>query len=453
MSQDKLIIVFAKPLYLSQIGKPLGDFSYKKLAKFCNCFKMTFLYQSNTSDFVEKGERMRSQLMKLLPVAAVIIALTGCNKAEESTAVGGNAATPAAANGGDIVKIGHAGPLTGGIAHLGKDNENGARLAVEEINAQGLEINGKKVTLELVAEDDAGDPKTGTAVAQKLVDAGVVGVVGHLNSGVSIPASAIYNKANIVEISPSSTNPEYTAQGFKSTYRVVATDAQQGPALANYATKTLQAKTVAIVDDATAYGKGLADEFEKTVKASGATIVAREATNDKATDFKSILTKLKGKNPDVIMYGGMDATGGPFAKQAAELGLKAKLVGGDGICTDKLAELAGDAVNNIVCSEAGLAISKMEQGTAFAEKFKKRFGNDIQIYAPFTYDAVHVIVDAMKRANSTEAAKILEKMPETNLKGVIGNIAFDNKGDMKEAMITLYNYANKKKTVLDVVKM
>jgi branched-chain amino acid transport system substrate-binding protein len=403
-----------------------------------------------------KGERMRLQLMKLLPVVAATMVLVGCGEkqAENTSAADPAAATTAApAAGGEVVKIGHAGPLTGGIAHLGKDNENGARLAVEEINAAGLEIGGKKVTLELVAEDDAGDPKTGTAVAQKLVDAKVVGVVGHLNSGVSIPASSIYNKASIVQISPSSTNPEYTAQGFKTTYRVVATDAQQGPALANYATKTLQAKTIAIVDDATAYGKGLADEFEKTAKANGATIVAREATNDKATDFKAILTKLKGKNPDVIMYGGMDATGGPFAKQSTELGLKAKVVGGDGICTDKLSELAGDSVSNIVCSEAGLAISKMEKGTEFADKYKKRFGSDIQIYAPFTYDAVNVIVDAMKRANSTEPAKILEKMPETNLKGIIGDIAFDQKGDMKTASITLYNYTDKKKTVLDVVKM
>ncbi len=396
---------------------------------------------------------MRLQLMKLLPVAAAIMVLAGCGeKTSENTPAAATTAV-ASASGAEVVKIGHAGPLTGGIAHLGKDNENGARLAVEEINAAGLEIGGKKVTLELVAEDDAGDPKTGTAVAQKLVDAKVVGVVGHLNSGVSIPASAIYNKAGIVQISPSSTNPEYTAQGFKTTYRVVATDAQQGPALANYATKTLQAKTIAIVDDATAYGKGLADEFEKTAKANGASIVAREATNDKATDFKAILTKLKSKNPDVIMYGGMDATGGPFAKQAKELGLKSKLVGGDGICTDKLSELAGDSVGNIVCSEAGLAISKMEKGTEFADKYKKRFGTEIQIYAPFTYDSVNVIVDAMKRANSTDSAKILEKMPETNLKGIIGDIAFDQKGDMKTASITLYNYTDKKKTVLDVVKM
>ena len=401
---------------------------------------------------------MQIKFAKVLPLAAAVALVAACGKNEEKPAdqAAAPAATsaPAAAAGGEtVVKIGHAAPLTGGIAHLGKDNENGARLAVEEANKDGLTIDGKKIKLELVGEDDAGDPKTGTAVAQKLVDEHVVAVVGHLNSGVSIPASKIYSDAGIVQISPSSTNPDYTKQGFKTTYRVVATDAQQGPALANYAAKTLGAKTVAIVDDATAYGKGLADEFEKTAKAGGVNVVAREATNDKATDFKAILTKIKGKKPDVIMYGGMDATGGPFAKQAKELGITAKIVGGDGVCTDKVAELAGDAIDNIVCSEAGLALSKMEKGADFEKKYQARFNTPVQIYAPFTYDAVNVIIDAMKRANSTDPAKILAAMPATNYNGVIGNIAFDAKGDLKEGSITLYNYKDKKKSVLDVVKM
>lgn len=401
---------------------------------------------------------MQIKFAKVLPLAAAVALVAACGKNEEKPAnqAAAPAATsaPAAAAGGEtVVKIGHAAPLTGGIAHLGKDNENGARLAVEEANKEGLTIDGKKIKLELVGEDDAGDPKTGTAVAQKLVDEHVVAVVGHLNSGVSIPDSKIYSDAGIVQISPSSTNPDYTKQGFKTTYRVVATDAQQGPALANYAAKTLGAKTVAIVDDATAYGKGLADEFEKTAKADGVNVVAREATNDKATDFKAILTKIKGKKPDVIMYGGMDATGGPFAKQAKELGITAKIVGGDGVCTDKVAELAGDAIDNIVCSEAGLALSKMEKGADFEKKYQARFNTPVQIYAPFTYDAVNVIIDAMKRANSTDAAKILAAMPATNYNGVIGNIAFDDKGDLKQGSITLYNYKDKKKSVLDVVKM
>jgi branched-chain amino acid transport system substrate-binding protein len=378
-----------------------------------------------------------------LSVAALI--LTACGK-------GGDKAAAVPADGVEV-KIGHVAPLTGPIAHLGKDNENGARLALEEINKAGLTIDGKKVVLTLVPEDDAEDPKTATQVAQKLVDAKVVGVVGHLNSGTSIPASKIYSDAGITQISPSSTNPDYTKQGFKTTYRLVATDAQQGPALGNYVANTLKAKTVAIIDDSTQYGKGLADEFEKTVKAAGLKVVTREASNNKATDFKAILTKVKGSKPDVIMYGGMDATGGPLAKQATELGIKAKIVGGDGMCTEKLIELAGEAVVNVTCSEAGKALSKMAQGADFQKRYKERFNSDVQIYAPFTYDAVYVLVDAMKRANSTDPAKILVAMPDTKMNGLIGNIAFDSKGDMKEGVITLYDFKDKKKTVLDVINM
>jgi len=378
-----------------------------------------------------------------LSVAALI--LTACGK-------GGDKAAAVPADGIEV-KIGHVAPLTGPIAHLGKDNENGARLALEEINKAGLTIDGKKVVLTLVPEDDAEDPKTATQVAQKLVDAKVVGVVGHLNSGTSIPASKIYSDAGITQVSPSSTNPDYTNQGFKTAYRLVATDAQQGPALGNYVANTLKAKTVAIIDDSTQYGKGLADEFEKTVKAAGLKVVTREASNNKATDFKAILTKVKGSKPDVIMYGGMDATGGPLAKQATELGIKAKIVGGDGMCTEKLIELAGDAVVNVTCSEAGKALSKMAQGADFQKRYKERFNSDVQIYAPFTYDAVYVLVDAMKRANSTDPAKILVVMPDTKMNGLIGNIAFDSKGDMKEGVITLYDFKDKKKTVLDVINM
>ncbi|MCS6762838.1 MAG: branched-chain amino acid ABC transporter substrate-binding protein [Candidatus Protistobacter heckmanni] len=360
-----------------------------------------------------------------------------------------------AAPAGDVlaVKIGHAAPMIGNQAYLGKDNENGTRLAIEEVNKAGLEIGGKKVKLELVSEDDAADPKTGTAVAQKLVDAKVVAVVGHMNSGVSIPASKIYSDAGIVQVSPSSTNPDYTKQGFKTTYRVVATDAQQGPALATYVMKSLKAKTFAIVDDATQYGKGLADEFEKTVKAGGGTVVAREASNDKATDFKAILTSIKGKKPDVIMYGGMDATGGPFAKQAKELGIAAKIVGGDGMCTEQMPKLAGDATLNVVCSEAGLALAKMEKGADFQKRYEERFKSPVQIYAPFCYDAAMVIVEAMKRANSVEPAKILQEMHNTNYKGVIGDVAFDQKGDLKQGVVTLYDYKDSKKSVLDIVRM
>ncbi|WP_321923403.1 branched-chain amino acid ABC transporter substrate-binding protein [Paraburkholderia guartelaensis] len=383
---------------------------------------------------------MTFKLHKLLPVSAAVMALAALSASNTASA-------------DQVVKIGHVGPLTGGSAHLGKDNENGARLAIEEINAKGLTIDGQKVTLALDAQDDAADPRQATQVAQKLVDDKVVAVIGHLNSGASIPASKIYSDAGIVQISPSSTNPSYTQQGFKTTYRVVATDAQQGPALADYAAKSLNVKTVAVVDDSTAYGQGLANEFEKTAKTLGMKVLSHDATNDKAVDFRAILTKIKGENPDAIMYGGMDATGGPFAKQARQLGLRAKVLSGDGVCTESLAELAGAATDNIVCSQAGMAVERMNGGAAFAAKYEKRFGHPIEFDAPFTYDAVYIIVDAMKRANSTDHAKILAQIPGTDYKGVIGETTFDSKGDLKHGVISLYNYKGGKKTLLDVVKM
>lgn len=353
----------------------------------------------------------------------------------------------------EVVKIGHAAPLTGANAHLGKDTENGARLAVEEINKKGLVIGGQKITLELDAQDDASDPRQGTQVAQKLIDDKVVAVVGHMNSGTSIPASKIYSDADVLQISPSATNPVYTQQGFKTTYRVVATDAQQGPALADYASKTLKAKSVAIVDDATAYGQGLANEFEKRAKANGMNVLSHDATTDKAVDFRAILTKVKGEHPDVIMYGGMDATGGPFAKQARQLAIPSKVLAGDGLCAESLSQLAGDAADNVVCSIAGMPLEKMPDGPAFEKRYEARFGQKVQLNAPFAYDAVYIIVDAMKRANSTAPAKILAAMPSTDFTGVLGETQFDSHGDLRQGMISLYHYVGGSQKLLDVVKM
>jgi len=296
-----------------------------------------------------------------------------------------------------IVKIGHVAPLTGGSANFGKDNENGARLAVEDINAKGLVIGGQKVTLELEAEDDAGDPRQATQIAQKLVDDDVIAVIGHTNSGTSIPASKIYSDAGIVQISPSATDPAYTRQGFKTTYRMVATDAQQGPALANYAAKIMKVKTVAIVDDATAYGEGLADQFAKQAKANGMIVLSHDASTDKTLDFRAILTKIKNEHPDILMYGGVDTTGGPFVKQAKQLAITAKTLSGDGLCTDTMVTLAGSASSNVICSIPGMSVQKMAAGPAFEKRYRARFHQPIQLYAPFTYDAVQILVDAITR--------------------------------------------------------
>src|SRR6187399_1233840 len=226
-----------------------------------------------------------------------------------------------AASAQEVVKIGHVGPISGAIAHLGKDNENGARMAIDELNAKGVVIGGKKIKFELLAEDDAADPKQGTAAAQKLVDAKVNGVIGHLNSGTSIPASKIYSDAGIPQISPSATNPKYTRQGFKSAFRVVANDGQLGGTLGRYAVQELKGKSIVTIDDRTAYGQGVAEEFAKAVKASGGQIQDSQYTTDKATDFTAILTAVKAKKPDIVFYGGMDAVAGPMIRQMKQLGI------------------------------------------------------------------------------------------------------------------------------------
>jgi len=379
--------------------------------------------------------------MKLKTLAAAVLALsTGLAMAQT------------------VVTIGHVGPTSGAIAHLGKDNENGAIMAVEELNAAGVTIGGKKVTIKLMLEDDAADPKQGTAVAQKLADAKVSGVIGHLNSGTSIPASKIYSDAGIPQISPSATNPKYTRQGFKTTFRVVADDTQLGGALGKYAVNTLKGKSIAVIDDRTAYGQGVAEEFSKAVVAAGGSIVAKEFTSDKATDFNAILTTIKGKKPDVVFFGGMDAVAGPMLRQMKSLGISAKFMGGDGICSAELVKLGGDAIadNQLFCAEAGGVEkgSKFEAAKIdFEKRFKAKFGADVQVYAPYVYDSVKLMVAAMVKAGSSEPAKYLPVLAATkDYQGVTGAIGFDNKGDIVNGALTLQTVRGGKLEVLSVIR-
>ena len=354
------------------------------------------------------------------------------------------------------VRIGSASPASGPSAHLGKDTENGARLAIEDLNAQGLTIDGKKVKWVLLAEDDGGDPKQGTAVAQKLVDAGVVGVVGHLNSGTTVPASKIYHSAGIPQISPSATTPLYTHQGFASAFRVVANDNMIGGILGRYAVVTLKARRVAVIDDRTAFGQGLADEFIKGVKAAGATeIVSRQFTNDKASDFNAILTQVRSRNPDLIFYGGMDAVAGPMLKQIKALGMAARFMGGDGVCSERLPILAGDGVgeDKVTCAVAGGVSGAQEKVYAdFIERYRKRFQIELQTYAPYAYDAVMVLATAMHNARSSDPAKYLPELAKIKYQGITGSISFDPNGDLRDAALTLYTYRHGKKTKMQVVR-
>ncbi|HSM97941.1 MAG TPA: branched-chain amino acid ABC transporter substrate-binding protein [Gallionella sp.] len=356
------------------------------------------------------------------------LALSGCERSPT---------TAKDTSGELVVHIGASAPLTGPQAHLGKDNENGTRMAIDDANAKGIVIGGRKVRFELISEDDQADPKTATIVAQKLVDSKVSGVIGHLNSGTSIPAAKIYSDNGIVQISPSATAVAYTAQGFKTAFRVMANDAQQGHVLGEYAAKNLAAKRIAVIDDRTAYGQGLADEFVKAARANGAQIVAHEYTNDKAMDFTAVLTAVKGKKPDLLFYGGMDAQGGPMAKQVKALALNLKFMTGDGGYTPEFIKLAGDAAEGAYASLPGVPLDKMPGGKVFSERFVARY-QPIQLYAPYCYDAVNVMIAAMQKAGSAEPAKYLAALAGISYDGVTATIRFDEKGDLKGGAITVY---------------
>ena len=376
------------------------------------------------------------QVKMKLAVAAAIAAVAGLASAQDV----------------QVVKIGHVAPMSGSQAHYGKDNENGVRMAIEDLNAQNVVIGGKKIRFEIQAEDDAADPKQGAAVAQKLCDAKVAGVVGHLNSGTTIPASKVYNDCGIPHVTGAATNPGLTKPGYKTTYRIIANDNALGSGLAFYAADALKLKKVAIIDDRTAYGQGVADVFKRTAMSKGMQVVDEQFTTDKATDFMAILTAIKSKAPDAIFYGGMDAQGGAMLRQMEQLGLSnVKYFGGDGICTAEIAKIAAGAktLENVVCAEGGASLQKMPSGNAWKSRYDAKYPGQFQVYSPYTYDATFVLVDAMKRANSVDPKVYTAKLAETNFKGVTSTIAFEPNGELKNPAMTLYVYKDGKKLPLN----
>ncbi|USX21612.1 branched-chain amino acid ABC transporter substrate-binding protein [Oxalobacteraceae bacterium OTU3REALA1] len=357
----------------------------------------------------------------------------------------------------DVVKIGVAGPLSGEIAHLGKAMENGVALAIEDLNARGATIGGRKVVFRMQSEDDAADPKQGTAVAQKLVDAGVKAVIGHANSGTTVPASRIYNAAGVVQISPSATTPSYTRQKFAGAFRVVANDNMLGRSLGRYAVNELGARRIAVIDDRSAYGQGVADEFIKSAEASvpGLKIIGREFTTAKASDFSAILTRIRARKPDLVFFGGMDATAGGVLRQMKALGMALPFMGGDGICTEALPTLAGGTLRDdaVYCAEAGGIDAAHEKAVAdFVARFHARFRSDIQTYAPHAYDATMTVAAAMRQAGSTDPVKFLPVLRQIQYPGLTGTIRFDANGDIRDGALTVSTYRAGKKTKLVVLR-
>ena len=372
---------------------------------------------------------------------AAFAALAGCSKKDAAAP----AASGAKASSGDVVEValGTVGPISGGIAHIGKDVENAVRFAVDEFNATNPVIGGKKVRIKLMAEDDAGEPKQATAVAQKFCDSKVVGVVGHLQSGTSIPASKIYHDCGIPMITASATNPDLTKNGYNNVFRIIANDNQLGVGVVEQAAK-MGVKTAVIIDDRTALGQGLASVFKETAAKNNIQILDAQFTNDKATDFQAILTAIKGKNPDAIFYGGLDSQAGPMLRQMDQLGMKnVKMFGGDAICTPKLPTLAGNAptVTNAFCATGGAELTKMAGGQEWKGKYDAKYGKDAyQIYGVYGYDAARTLLQAMKEADSTDPAKYLPKLQAIKFPAIVGDISFTDKGELQKPVITLYTF-------------
>ncbi|TFW35209.1 branched-chain amino acid ABC transporter substrate-binding protein [Massilia horti] len=341
-----------------------------------------------------------------------------------------------------VVKIGVSGPLSGANAFAGKDNENGVRLAIEDLNAQKIKAGGKPLRFELVSEDDQGDPKQGVTVAQKFADAGVKFVIGPYNSGVAIPASRVYSDNGIL-MSTVGTNPKITQNGYPTVFRIVASDSQVGGSVASYAAKELKLKNVGVIDDRTAFGQGIAAEFKRQAKAAGMNVAGHEFTTDKATDFAAILTALKARKVDAIFFGGYAPQAAPMARQMKQLGLNVPLLGGDTLCSPEMAKLGGDAVGeNVRCAQAGAILAKQTDGPAFQAKYKQRFKREPDVYAPSFYDQTMFIGQAIKTANSSDAQAVNKVLHTATHEGVVGTYSYDAAGNLKKTSVTVYTFKN-----------
>jgi len=343
----------------------------------------------------------------------------------------------------ETVRIGFASPLTGPQAHYGQDNLNGARMAIATLHAERYRVRGRVVRFELVAEDDQADPRTGAIVAQRLVDARVSGVVGHFNSGVSIPASKIYADAGIPQLSVS-TAVRYTRQGHRTAFRLMADDDQQGAMLGRHATVVLNLKRLAVIDDRTAYGQGLADAFAAAVTAAGGEVVKREYTTDREHDFRAILTAIRSSATEAVFFGGYDAQAGPLARQMRELGLRVPLLGGETMNTAKFLELAGPAAEGHIASTPGAALTSRPRGKAFAEEYRRRYKQEIGLYAPYFYDGVMVLAAAMQQAASTDPRRILPALRAIQHTGITADIEFDERGDLKQGLLSIFRVSGGK---------
>jgi branched-chain amino acid transport system substrate-binding protein len=341
-------------------------------------------------------------------------------------------ATAGAANA--QIKLGMGGPITGPSAATGAQMKNGVDQAVEDINKAGG-ILGQKLSASY--GDDASDPKQGVSVANNFSGEGVKFVIGHYNSGVTIPASAVYQENGILEITPASTNPTVTERNMWNIFRVCGRDDQQGQVAGEYILKHLKGKKIAVVHDKTTYGKGLADEMKKTISKGGMKEVLYEGVNTGEKDYSALVSKIKQANPDLIYWGGLYTEGGLIVRQLRDQGVKAPLMGGDGITSDEFASVGGPGVEGTLMTYGPDPRNRPEAKKVVDEFRAKKF--EPEAYTLYSYAGVQIIKQAAEAAKSLDPKKVAEKMHSgMQFKTVLGDIAYDKKGDITKLDYVMY---------------
>ena len=348
------------------------------------------------------------------------------------------ALTLGSAHAATVVKIASISPLSGSNSNLGLQIKNGAQLAVNEMKAEFAKAG---MTLSLVAYDDQAAPATGTAAARRAAaDKAVLGVVGTLNSGVVIPASAAVAPSKLTFVSPANTNEKVTDRGLKNMNRVCARDDAQGPAGGEFVVKNLKAKKVYVLNDKTPYGQGLADQAEKAMKAAGATIVQSEGVAAEERDFTALITKIQALKPDAIYFGGLYGQVGPFLKQVRDKGINTPVVGGDGFDSEDLIKLAGSGASNVYFTTVAPPVESVAAAKALAANYQKTFGAPLQGYGVMSYDAAKVVLQGILNAYKLAGNKLPTRTQvETSIRSgtykdlMTGEVKFDKNGDRMTA--------------------
>ncbi|MBM7662036.1 branched-chain amino acid transport system substrate-binding protein [Bacillus mesophilus] len=379
--------------------------------------------------------RKKTKILSLLATASLAMGLVaGCSGGQ--TASGG---------GGNVIKIATQTPLSGGSATLGEAIKLGAQLALEDQQAKFKEMGFE---LQLIPYDDQADPKKGVANAELIgADNEILAVVGHLNSGVAIPSSVTYEKYAIPMVSPANTATDVTDRELKTTNRIVARDDFQGPAAADFAVNTLGAKKIFIIQDKTAYGSGLAEAFKGAAEELGAEIVGFEGITVGEKDFNGVLNIVTSKKPDLVYFGGLYSEGGLIIKQGREKGIDVPFMGGDGLDSSTLVEIAGDAVKNTYITSVAGDTFASDAGKKFADDYKAKFSKNVESYSAYGYDSMGVVLKGIEDAINANDGKLptREQVRDavrnvTDFQGAVTKVTFDDKGDNEYAQIFIYKF-------------